>query len=1210
MTTSEIIEKMNGYTFALTEKLGDWLSYRLPKISKDWWSELVLSKLTPLQRENLIQSGKKDIKSLDLAALLRITDKCWFVITSNSREFINNKERYKVRDMQFVRNRWAHITPFDISKDTVINDVGIIKELLSTFGAKNGEIAPIESFILSVEDDKHFGELSGNADDTATVHTEKNKPETENAVSKEIVIDDKAADIKAGDMVLLISDPTKVGVVMSKDGDKYTVFMDGKPGTYYKEQIAIQKIQVSTDFAKLLDVRAKLTAYQINNPGNSKLYSLNSARVDFVPYQFRPALKMIHSDSPRILIADDVGVGKTIEAGLIIKEMEARSELSSVLVICPRPLVAEKKWVSEMKRFDENFTQLDGREFAECMSETDRDGEWPERHAKTVIPYSLFGEDSILGTRSKSRKRHKTIGLSELDPLPHFDLVIVDEAHTIRNPGTWAYQAVSLFCENADAVVFLTATPLQNSNDDLYTLTNLLRPDLVIDKDTFNTMSEPNQYVNNLLKIIRSQEDGWQEKGKQEITNILSTSWGRDVIQNNPSFGKVVDFLDTPNITREEKMTAINNVENLHSFNVMINRTRRKEIEDFCIRRTEALSTEFTGTQQDLYDALIEFESKSLAILHGSRGVRFMMCTIMRQAASCIFGLAPFMNDLVNKRMNQISMDGELYENEGDVEINDEAYESLSELAGIIDKLSENIPVKDAKFDKMCEIIDAKQKEENNRVIIFSSFRHTLGYINDKLSKKGIRVGQVDGSVPDEERYNLRQRFEADRNDPDAIDVLLFSEIGCEGLDYQFCDTMINYDLPWNPMRIEQRIGRIDRRGQKSEAVKIYNLLTEGTIDAVIYERCLSKIGVFEASIGDCSEILGNISNEIMKIMFDTELTEDERKLKIEQLADNDVMRVQEINRLEQEEKSLYGFDLSKYMIDQEVQDAESTWINPQTIQELLTKYLSDFLGDGEYIKGKNEAKILRLASDKRQQLYDSLIKTDVNNSGNGAYKLWKAYLKSGKPELRITFDSDYAKENRNAAFLTQMHPLIFQASKYESTNFPCKVSLRISDSDLESGNYTFLIYAWRYSGLKPDIKLVPISEDTIVENNILSYLMYASDYTELNGDFEESWENLDKKHTEYWKEEKKKYSADAEEECNYRLDQLTHSYNLQESVLRKKLDKAIEDQTDERIIRMRKAEIENKRNKFLNQESEIKEAIGKADIFPDLLVKGVLHVD
>ena len=400
----------------------------------------------------------------------------------------------------------------------------------------------------------------------------------------------------------------------------------------------------------------------------------------------------------------------------------------------------------------------------------------------------------------------------------------------------------------------------------------------------------------------------------------------------------------------------------------------------------------FNGVQRDLYDALIEFESTALAQLHGSRSVRFMMCTIMRQAASCIYGLAPFMNDIVKRRLSQIQEDGELYEY--DFELNSDEENSLFELADEIDKLSGDLPKDDPKFDRMLEVIQEKQTTDNNRVIIFSSFRHTLSYLRKKLTAQGIRVGQVDGSVPDEERYKLRQRFLLDRDNVNAVDVLLFSEVGCEGLDYQFCDTMINYDLPWNPMRIEQRIGRIDRRGQKSDTVKIYNMITQGTIDAVIYDRCLSKIGVFEASIGDCSEILGDISDQIFKIMFDPELTDEERQMKIEQMADNEVMKVQELHRLEQEEKSLYGFDLSKYMMDKDVQDAENAWINPQSLNELLNIFMDDYLGQGEYLRGKQDGKTLRLAADKRQLLLDDLMKMPLSTN-NHATKLWKAYLKS-----------------------------------------------------------------------------------------------------------------------------------------------------------------------------------------------------------------------
>ena len=1190
MDTSYIISKMNEYMFRLNQQIGAWLEKKLPKITDDWWQELVFNNLSPLQRETVLRNDIHEIRGLDLAALLRVLDRNWFVITSMF--FINNKERGNIRTMQEVRNTWAHITPNDISKARVIDDVNVIIALMQAFDASMKDTRDMEHFIFDVEEDKDIHITSVKKTEKGDAPTEKKTP-----------ISGQSEGIAVGSIVILVSDPSVIGAVIGVSGNKYSVLVNGKVQSFYKEQIQLQNAKEEHKYLSLPKVRSALTAYQIHNPGSSNLYSLNSARIDFVPYQFRPALRMIQADSPRVLVADDVGVGKTIEAGLILKELEARSSLTSVLVICPRPLVAERKWQLEMKRFDEDFTQLDGRMFAECISETDRDGEWPERHSKTIIPYSLFGEDSIMGRGSRSSKKRKSLGLSELDPLPHFDLVIVDEAHNIRNANTWAYRGVELFCRNADAVVFLTATPLQNSNNDLYTLLNLLRPDLVIDKDTFNTMSEPNAFINNLLRIIRNQEEGWQEAGRAEIANILGTTWGRNVIQHNPEFEKIFTFLDRTEVSRDEKIEMIGKIEGLHSFHTMINRTRRKDIEDFCIRRTQTVEVPFNGVQRDLYDALIEFESTALAQLHGSRSVRFMMCTIMRQAASCIYGLAPFMNDIVKRRLSQIQEDGELYEY--DFELNSDEENSLFELADEIDKLSGSLPKDDPKFDRMLEVIREKRTTDNNRVIIFSSFRHTLSYLRKKLTAQGIRVGQVDGSVPDEERFKLRQRFLLDRDNVNAIDVLLFSEVGCEGLDYQFCDTMINYDLPWNPMRIEQRIGRIDRRGQKSDTVKIYNMITQGTIDAVIYDRCLSKIGVFEASIGDCSEILGDISDQIFKIMFDPELTDEERQIKIEQMADNEVMKVQELHRLEQEEKSLYGFDLSKYMMDKDVQDAENAWINPQSLNELLNTFMDDYLGQGEYLRGKQDGKTLRLSADKRQLLLDDLMKMPLSTN-NHATKLWKAYLKSDKPVLSVTFESQYAKDNRDVTFFTQMHPFVAQAAAYESRNFPCDLAVRIADPEVEPGDYEFLIYAWRYVGLRPDIRLVAVSDNPAVEKNILNFIQYASEYYEDDGTHQSRWDQMDDLHYKRWQTSKERYSADIRDECEYRKEQLTHSFHQQEAIVRGQIDSATED----KIKRMRVAQLENITKKYNAQTKKVDETVAKVDIHTNLLVRGILHVD
>ena len=146
-------------------------------------------------------------------------------------------------------------------------------------------------------------------------------------------------------------------------------------------------------------------------------------------------------------------MGKTIEAGLIIKELRARTDISSVLVICPKALVTERKWFVEMKRFDEHFEALDGRTLRHCLRETDLEGEWPDRYARAIIPFSLFDSDLLFGKEGKGSRASE--GLLGLDPpaalyiresvsttRPRFDLVILDEAHHIRNADTYLHQAV------------------------------------------------------------------------------------------------------------------------------------------------------------------------------------------------------------------------------------------------------------------------------------------------------------------------------------------------------------------------------------------------------------------------------------------------------------------------------------------------------------------------------------------------------------------------------------------------------------------------------------------------------------------------------------------------------------------------------------------------------------------------------------------------
>ena len=383
-----------------------------------------------------------------------------------------------------------------------------------------------------------------------------------------------------GTMVVRKSNPAVMGMIGaihgSGDATEYQVmFMNSGLGTFYADQLLLanatpERCNVSIDELKIL-----LTAQQLCNPTNDQLYSLNAARVDFVPYQFRPALKIIHSERPRILVADSVGVGKTIEAGLILRELQARDEdFESVLIICPKPLVAEHKWRSEMKRFDENFTELDGTSLREAINECDKDGAWPAALRKTVLPYSLMTKELLNG---KGRQK----GLLDLEEPIHFDLVIIDEAHHIRHSDTGAYKVVRYFTDNADAVVMLTATPVQTDDDALYTLLNTLRPDVILDKKTFKEMQEPNAEINAAARLIRHQAENWRSEAADHLSCAAQTSWGRSVIKDNPTYKKVMERLKSAqSLDRTTRVGILQDVESLHSFAGMINRTRRQDIQN------------------------------------------------------------------------------------------------------------------------------------------------------------------------------------------------------------------------------------------------------------------------------------------------------------------------------------------------------------------------------------------------------------------------------------------------------------------------------------------------------------------------------------------------------------------------------------------------------------------------------------------------------
>lgn len=1195
MDNDQIVSRMNTYLHTSANVLAEWLGKLLPRTSEDWWEDCVIAKLSYNQAEMARERGFTELGQFDLAALLRIADKSWYEMRNVA--FLPTSERECIRDMMRVRNNWAHVGAMLPGKDAILADLDTLHQFFEQRECDDSLINEVDRMIEEVKS-------------PSTVDFESFSQESQPEAAEVVVSDAGNEDeIREKSLVYLVGSPDVRGIVMSitdlGDTKKYDVFVDGNFKTFYSGQIALYVETASYNWVDINTFRSYLTAYQINNPSGNDLYSLNSARIDFVPYQFRPALKLIHADEPRILIADSVGVGKTIEAGLIIKELQARNELENVLIICPKPLVTERKWEMEMKRFDEEFVPVDGPMLRQIISDTDRDGEWPIRFSKTIVPYSILDSRAYEG--ETTRKKH-TFGLRDLDPAPHFDLVIIDEAHHIRNGSmekekAFEYKCVKYFCDNADAVVMLTATPLQTSDDDLFTLLNVLRPDVVIDKQTFNMMSRPNVHISEAAKAIRRADQDWQVQATEALKGVLGTQWGENVIAANPTYGEMIKTLQQDKITREERVKLISDAESLHSFNSMLNRTRRKDIQDFCIRRPYTLAVEFTERQQELHDELLRFESNALLQLHGSaRSIPFMMSTIKRQAASCIFGLAPHIRDLIKRRFQQMEDDPDLDYSPGFTFDGTDA-NALEALAQNLLAMADNLPDEDPKFDQMLEAIMEKQKRENNKIILFSTFRYTLYYLKKKLLDAGLRVEQVDGSVKDAMRQEFRARFELPKEDADAIDILLFTEVGSEGLDYQFCDMMINYDLPWNPMRIEQRIGRIDRRGQQSETVSIYNMITNGTVDADIYFRCLMRIGIFESSIGECEEILGDIATQLDHIAMDTTLTDEERKIKLEQMADNEVRRLQEMNRLEEEEKEFFGFDLSEYMTSQEIHNAENPWLTQKSLQILIEQYLYRRLGQGSYILGEGDAKQLRLSAAARAELRDDFRK--LPSGRNAVRQSWDVYLKGKDPIHPITFDAETAEKKRDNFFITAMHPLAKQAAAYFASNEQAYIRLQYATENLPSGSYHFSVYAWSYVGINPHFKLVVVCDDDVIASELPDILQEAQSGAAAVKMQPSDWDMLERKQVKLWMDEKAEEIKEAENTSTFKIESLSNNFRNR----KRSLEQKIIDTSSESIRRMYTSELESATESYEIKVAEIRKKVDQTDIHTTLIANGILEV-
>jgi ATP-dependent helicase HepA len=1164
---------MREHLNALGSVAQQFLSVHLPQLGPEWWEKGVLTALS-FQQRNIAQERQwSRLGDLDTAALLRLIDQNWEYLRPRGQ--LSYETRNWLKEAMSVRNRYAHESS-DSSLDAKRHhrDLDTLARLAEAL-----EPAAPETQELVRKRDAALAALLPSADAPAVQHS----------------ITLEASGLVSGMLVQLKARPDVQSPIMRiHSGGKersVTLFVDGKEKSFFESQIELVE-QRSADVLTPEAMRAGLAAIELLNPASGHLYSFNSGRIEYEPYQFRPVMKLISADRPRLLIADDVGVGKTIEAALIIKELQARQPLESVLVICPKQLVVERKWRNELKRFDEDFIELDSQTLRYCIDETRLEGKWPSRYAKAILPYSLLDERLLLGDTNGRTRRS---GLLSLIPPAKFDLVVVDEAHHIRNKETWSYRNVKHLLDSAEAAVLISATPIQTGAADLFNLLQLLRPDVLAGPAEFERMAAPNEFLARAEEIARRGQAGWQYEALAELEAALSTTWGRAVMTADPRAQAALDLLELP-ATPEIRVKAVRSLQTLNTFSGLINRTRRRDIGAFAVRNPETVEVDFTPEQDAVHRDLIDI----CARIHGTRNpsmpVEFLLSTLRRQASSCINGLAPFVADLLERRLT----DEEASEADGDGDwlATTDLSAFRDEIQAVADRASQLL--EDPKLDALLEIIMEKQLMENNKLLVFSSFRHTLAYLLPRLHAAGTRVGLVHGGVGDDERREIRARFALDKSDPTALDVLLSSEVGTEGLDNQFCDTLVNYDIPWNPMRIEQRIGRIDRRGQKSEAVSIKNMIVRDTVDAKIYYRCLDRIGVFRQALGGSEEILGELTREMRSIADDLSLTGEQLDLKLQQLADNKIARIEEQAALEDNEASLFGLSVQK-LDDEGIEAAESPWITRPQLIGLVSKYLADngypkatemFGRTVALFRPNKEVRALLLAQCRLLQMTGP------------AVQRWTTWLnEASEPSRSLTFDPASA-DRPDIELLSPTHPLVRAAAVHAGgLAAGADVSLAIISASLPPGRYPFAVYGWTTLGVRDSHEIQVLSNVGGVSDTVARLLLEAT-----QGDkslTEAEIEALDARHHDAW--------ADARalqiERTRCHVDAQLVSLGLTHRARMKQLEDQILAAGHENIRRMRESELKAASADFERRTAELSGAAERCDVASSLLCRGLLNV-
>ncbi len=594
--------------------------------------------------------------------------------------------------------------------------------------------------------------------------------------------------------------------------------------------------------------------------------SLSNSRLEPHPHQVFVAHRATsESIYPRLILADEVGLGKTIEAGLILKELKAKGLAKRILIVAPASLVTQWRWEMETK-FNERFAVYDSHRLRTLRADH------PDRN-----PWEV--NDQIVTSLQLVRQEDRAEQVADC----LWDLVVFDEAHHVRRHlegerirKTQAYRLAEQVSDRTHSLLLLTATPLQLDQFELYSLVELLDPSLFRDFHDFRRHFE--------VELPRLRRISHQLKEYDNLDPVEKSSLKRNVKEVLGSSFKLDDDL-----VRQGVLNV--HLPKRHRLSRVMIRNRKKNVlDEFIPRKAKVLEVPITEEELELYNLVRDYLRKTYQAAQEREDwtLGFVMVTFQKLLASSTAAL----RDSLQKRRSKLkdalearNLMGRPFTEEGlnEESLDEEQMEKLLEYAGRFtdEELEEQIHWLDDLIRKTEEItVDSKARtleialdeifshNPRQKVLIFTQFKGTLKYLKHRLSK-GYRVTEFHGGLTREQKDHSVTQFKRDGQ------VMISTEAGGEGRNFQFCHIMFNYDLPWNPMRIEQRIGRLDRIRQKHQ-VLIYNFSVVGTIEDRVLEVLQTRIRIFESTVGGLDPILGPMEKEIERIVFSKEAREAE----------------------------------------------------------------------------------------------------------------------------------------------------------------------------------------------------------------------------------------------------------------------------------------------------------------------------------------------